>query len=263
MRQNESNMILIDTHSHLFLEQFDEDRAEVVQNAIDNGVQKIFLPDIDSSHTASVLQMAKDFPGICFPMIGLHPTSVKENYKEELAHVEKMLATEKYYGIGETGIDLYWDKTFLKEQIEVFRFQINLAKQSGLPLIIHSRESFDEIFSVIDEMNDEKLKGIFHSFTGNKAQAEKILSYKGFKIGIGGIVTFKNSKLPEVVKEIGLENLVLETDAPYLAPTPKRGKRNESAYLKYTAEKIAEIYNVSLDTVAKKTSENALKLFNI
>jgi TatD DNase family protein len=256
-------MFLIDTHAHLFLEQFDDDRDQTVQNAIDNGVKKIFLPDIDSSTTALVLEMAKKYPDICFPMIGLHPTSVKENFKDELKHVENMLKKEKYYGIGETGIDLYWDKTFLKEQIEAFRFQINLAKKTALPLIIHARESFDEIFSVIDELNDDKLKGIFHSFTGNKDQARKILSYKGFKIGIGGIVTFKNSKLPEVLKEIGLEHLVLETDSPYLAPTPKRGKRNESAYLLYIAEKIAEIYNVDLQTVANITAENAEVLFGL
>ena len=256
-------MIYIDTHSHLFLEQFDEDRSIVVQNAVNAGVKKIFLPDIDSSTTPKVLKMAKEYPDVCFPMIGLHPTSVKENYRNELKHVEEMLSKEKYYGIGETGIDLYWDKTFLKEQIEAFRFQIDLAKKTGLPLIIHARESFDELFSVIDEMNDEHLKGIFHSFTGNKVHTEKILSYKGFKIGIGGIVTFKNAKLPEVLNNVGLEHLVLETDAPYLAPTPKRGKRNESAYIPYIAEKLAEIYKINIQTVADITTENARKLFNI
>ncbi|MCF6240333.1 MAG: TatD family hydrolase [Bacteroidales bacterium] len=256
-------MHLIDTHAHLFLEQFDDDRDQVVQNAVSNGVKHILLPDIDSSTSSSVLEMAKKYPGLCLPMIGLHPSSVKENYKDELKHVEDMLEKNKYYGIGETGIDLYWDKTFLKEQIEAFRFQINLAKKTDLPLIIHARESFDEIFSVIDELNDEQLKGIFHSFTRDEVQAEKILSYKGFKIGIGGIVTFKNSKLPEVVKKISLEHLVLETDAPYLAPTPKRGKRNESAYLLYIAEKIAEIHNVSLQTVADITTKNAEDLFGL
>lgn len=256
-------MFLIDTHAHLFLEQFNEDREQVIQNALEKGVKKIFLPDIDSSTSSSVIEMAKKYPDICFPMIALHPTSVKENFKDELKHVEYMLENEKYYGIGETGIDLYWDKTFLKEQIEAFRFQINLAKKMALPLIIHARDSFNEIFSVIDELNDENLKGIFHSFTGNKEHVSKILSYKGFKIGIGGIITFKNSKLPEVVKEIDLEHLVLETDSPYLAPTPKRGKRNESAYLIYIAEKIAEIHNVDIQTVANITTENAKILFGI
>ncbi len=256
-------MELIDTHTHLFLEQFDEDRTTVVQNAIEQGVKKMFLPDIDSSTSQKVLKMAKEFPDICYPMIGLHPTSVKENFKEELAHVENMLAKEKYFGIGETGIDLYWDKTFYQEQVEAFSFQINLSKETGLPLIIHSRDSFREIFSILDEMNDVKLKGIFHSFTGGKEEAEKILSYKGFKIGIGGIVTFKNSKLPDVVKNIGLENLVLETDSPFLAPTPKRGKRNESRFLIYIAEKIAEIYQTDLEKVAAITTQNAKELFNL
>ncbi len=256
-------MFLIDTHAHLFLEQFDEDRAQVIQNAVDNGIKKIFLPDIDRSTSNAVLELAKKYSGICYPMIGLHPTSVKENFRDELKHVENMLDKEKYYGIGESGIDLYWDKTFLKEQIEAFRFQINLAKKTGLPLIIHSRESFNEIFSVLDELNDDNLKGIFHSFTGNEAQAEKILSYKGFKIGIGGIVTFKNSKLPDVVKKIDLKHIVLETDSPYLAPTPKRGKRNESAFLLYIAEKIADIHNVDLQTVANITTKNAENLFGL
>ncbi len=256
-------MFLIDTHAHLFLEQFDEDRTQVIQNAIDKGVKKMFLPDIDRSTSNAVLELAKKYPGICYPMIGLHPTSVKKNFMDELKHVENMLEKEKYFGIGETGIDLYWDKTFLKEQIEAFRFQINLAKKTELPLIIHSRESFDEIFSVLDELNDDNLKGIFHSFTGNEAQAKKILSYKGFKIGIGGIVTFKNSSLPDVVKKIDLEHLVLETDSPYLAPTPKRGKRNESAFLLYIAEKIADIHNVDLQTVANITTENAENLFGL
>ncbi len=256
-------MELIDTHTHLFLEQFDEDRTTVVENAIKQGVKKMFLPDIDSSTSQKVLKMAKEFPDVCYPMIGLHPTSVKENFKEELAHVEDMLAKEKYFGIGETGIDLYWDKTFYQEQVEAFSFQINLAKETGLPLIIHSRDSFREIFSVLDEMNNAKLKGIFHNFTGGKEEAEKILSYKGFKIGIGGIVTFKNSKLPDVVKNIGLENLVLETDSPFLAPTPKRGKRNESGFLIYIAEKIAEIYQTDLEKVASITTQNAKELFNL
>lgn len=256
-------MILIDTHTHLFLEQFDEDRSTVVEEALRNGIKKMFLPNIDSSTTEKVVQMAKDFPEVCYPIIGLHPTSVKENYRDELKDLEHWLKKEKFYAIGETGIDLYWDKTFIKEQEEAFKFQIKLAKQSGLPLIIHARESFDEIFAIVDELNDERLKGIFHSFTGTTEQAEKILFYKGFKIGIGGIVTFKNSGLADVVAKIGLEHLVLETDSPYLAPTPKRGKRNESSYLIYIAQKIAEVYNTDIEKVAEITTQNATELFKI
>ena len=256
-------MILIDTHTHLFLEQFDGDRAEVIKESVQEGVQKLFIPNIDSSTTEKVVKMGKDYPGICYPIIGLHPTSVKENYQEELEDLEHWLIKEKFFGIGESGIDLYWDKTYKKEQEEAFKYQINLAKRTGLPLIIHSRESFDEIFAIVDEQNDDKLKGIFHSFTGTSEQAEKILSYKGFKIGIGGIVTFKNSGLADVVAKIGLEHIVLETDSPYLAPTPKRGKRNQSSYLPFIAQKIADVYHVDIETVAKITTANAQKLFMI
>lgn len=256
-------MILIDTHTHLFLEHFDEDRAEVINESVKDGVQKLFIPNIDSSTTKKVVKMGKEYPGICYPIIGLHPTSVKENYWKELEDLEHWISKETFYGIGETGIDLYWDKTYKKEQEEAFRYQINLAKRTGLPLIIHSRESFDEIFAIVDELNDDKLKGIFHSFTGTSEQAEKILSYKGFKIGIGGIVTFKNSGLADVVAKIGLEHLVLETDSPYLAPTPKRGKRNQSSYLPFIAQKIADVHHVDIETVAKITTANAKKLFQI
>jgi len=256
-------MILIDTHTHLFLEHFDDDREEVIQESLKNGVEKLFIPNIDSSTTKKVIKMGEKYPGICYPLIGLHPGSVKENYHEELEDVRQWLDKEKFYGIGETGIDLYWDKTFIKEQEEAFRYQINLSKQTGLPLIIHARESFDEIFAIVDELNDDKLKGIFHSFTGSIEQAEKILSYKGFKIGIGGIVTFKNSGLTDVVSKIALENIVLETDSPYLAPTPNRGKRNQSSYLTFIAQKIADIYNIDIEIVAKTTTENAQKLFMI
>ncbi|RLD76894.1 MAG: hydrolase TatD [Bacteroidetes bacterium] len=256
-------MILVDTHTHLFLEQFDEDRPEVIEESVKEGVQKLFIPNIDSSTTGKVVKMGKDYPGICYPIIGLHPTSVKENYRDELEDVEHWIIKEKFYGIGETGIDLYWDKTYRKEQEIAFRYQIDLAKKTGLPLIIHSRESFEEIFAIVDELNDDKLKGIFHSFTGTCEQANKILSYKGFKIGIGGIVTFKNSGLAEIVAKIGLEHLVLETDSPYLAPTPKRGKRNQSSYLPFIAQKIADVYHVDIKTVAKITTENAKNLFMI
>ena len=253
--------MFIDTHTHLFLKEFDEDIENVISEAIKNKVEKFFLPNIDSSTIESLLNLTKKYPNNCYPLIGLHPTSVKENYIEEIKIVENWLKKEKFYAIGEIGIDLYWDKTFKDQQEDAFRIQIEIAKNNKLPIIIHSRESFDEIFLVIDELNDENLTGIFHSFTGNLDQAKKIINYRGFKIGINGIVSFKNSKLGDTVKEIGLEHLLLETDSPYLAPHPKRGRRNESSYLIYTAQKIAELYNVSLEELAEITSKNAKEIF--
>jgi len=205
--------------------------------------------------------LGKKYPNNCFPMMGLHPTSVKENYKEELAVVEEWLAKEKFCAVGEIGIDLYWDKTLLKEQQEAFRYQIDLAKKYELPFVIHCRDSFNEIFEILDEMNDEKMRGIFHCFTGNVEQANHIINYGDFKIGIGGVVTFKNSGLDKTVEQIDLEHLVLETDSPYLAPTPFRGKRNESTYLYNIAEKVADIYNLPIETVAEVTTENSKKVF--
>ena len=255
-------MTLIDTHTHLFLPQFNVDRELVVHTAIEKGVQKMLLPDIDSSTTGSMLAVAADYPDHCLPMIGLHPTSVRENFLEEISRIRKALPEMKFWGIGETGIDLYWDKTHLDQQIESFRIHIGLAIEFNLPLIIHCRDSFAEITRIIDEENHDQLTGIFHAFTGTPEQAEKIMGY-GFKMGIGGIVTFKNSGLDRVVSDIPLEHLVLETDSPYLAPVPFRGKRNESANLVYITEKIAELQGVSVEEVAAATSRNACELFGI
>ena len=255
-------MQFIDTHTHLFLPEFDSDRDQVIANAKENGVEKLLLPNVDSATLATLNNLVKKYPNYCLPMIGLHPTSVNENYIDELKIVENYLKNRKIYAVGEIGIDLYWDKTFLKEQEKAFRYQIDLAKEYKLPIVIHARDSFDEIFQIMDEVNSENLVGVFHAFTGNKEQAKRIVEW-GFMIGIGGIVTFKNSGLDKVVHNIDINHIVLETDSPYLTPVPKRGKRNESAYIKYIAEKVAEIKNISLDEVAKITTQNAKQLFRL
>ncbi len=255
-------MQLIDTHSHIFLPEFDSDRDEVIFNAKENGVEKILLPNVDDSTTERLMELVSKYPDYCLPMMGLHPTSVKENFKEELEKVENWLTKRKFYAIGEIGIDLYWDKSFKQKQEEAFRSQIELAKKYNLPIVIHARESFDEIFLIMNDVMDEKLNGVFHAFTGNGEQAKQIISW-GFKIGIGGIVTFKNSGLDKVVNNIDINHMVLETDSPYLAPVPKRGKRNESAYILYIAQKIAEIKNITIEEVAMITTNNAKQLFGI
>ena len=256
-------MTLYDTHTHLYLEEFATDRREVIERAVNNGVEKLLLPNIDNTSIEGILKMEKDFPGICFPMIGLHPCSVKQDYEGQLKEIEAWLAKHKYYAIGEIGIDLYWDKAFEKEQKIAFRQQIQLAKANKLPIVIHLRNAFDETFEIVEEMNDQDLKGIFHCFSGTKDQAEKITGLGGFKLGIGGVVTFKNSGLDKVLKEINLEHLVLETDSPYLAPAPHRGKRNESSFLILIANKLAEIYAVPLEKIESITSANAKAIFGI
>ena len=253
-------MILTDTHTHLYLDEFEEDRNIVVENAIKKHVKYMLLPNIDSSSVDGMLKLCNDFPGNCFPMMGLHPTSVKENFKEELKLVDEWLKRKKFYGIGETGIDLYWDKTFAREQEMAFSHQIELAKKYELPLVIHSRNSFEEIYSIVLKQNSPELKGVFHCFTGNINQAYKIIDL-GFMLGIGGVVTFKNSGLDKVVEKIDLKNIILETDSPFLTPVPFRGKRNESAYTFYIAEKIAELKNKTLEEVAEITTNNANQLF--
>ena len=255
-------MQLIDTHTHLFLSEFDNDRDQVIENARANHVEKILLPNVDKSTINDLILLVDKYPHFCMPMIGLHPTSVKENYQEELSEVEKWLEKRKFYAIGEIGIDLYWDKSYLAQQEDAFLYQINLAKKYNLPIVIHARESFDEIFKILDKEIDNNLTGVFHAFTGNEEQAKKILEWN-FKIGIGGIVTFKNSGLDQVVNNIDINHIVLETDSPYLAPVPKRGKRNESAYLKYIANKIAEIKNISVEEAAEITTSNAKQLFKL
>ena len=254
-------MFFIDTHTHLFLEQFDNDRDKAVKRAIEKNVKKLFLPNVNLETIEPMLALAKQYPENCFPLIGYHPRSVTEENDEALKIIEDYLQKEKFYGIGEIGIDLYWDKNFLKEQEDVFERQILLAKKYNLPIIIHSRKSFNEIFNVLDKLNDTNLKGIFHCFAGNTQIAEKIINYGGFKLGIGGVLTYKNSKLPKTLQEIDLKHIVLETDAPFLPPVPHRGKRNESSFVLFIAETIAEIKNIPIEEVAKITSANAEEIF--
>ena len=255
-------MILTDTHTHLYASQFDEDRVETIEKAIEIGVSRFFIPAIDSETTDSMFSLEKQFPNNIFLMMGLHPTSVKENYKEELMHVKKHLDKRNFYAIGEIGMDLFWDKTFVKEQQEAFKMQISWAKEKNLPIVIHCRDAFDEVFEVLEEENDDKLFGIFHCFTGNLEQAKKAISYN-MKLGIGGVVTFKNGKIDKFLNQIPLKHIVLETDSPYLAPTPYRGKRNESAYLVNVAKKLADIYEVSVEEIAKSTTDNSIEVFGV
>jgi TatD DNase family protein len=255
-------MILTDTHTHLYSEAFDDDRDEMMQRAMQQGVQRFFVPAIDSTYTERMFQLEKNYPNEVFLMSGLHPTHVKENYKEEIAHVEALLAERKFYAVGEIGIDLYWDTTFLSQQQEAFQYQIQLAKKYELPIVIHCRDAFDEVFEVLEKEKDDALFGIFHCFTGTKEQAEKAISYH-MKLGIGGVVTFKNGKIDKFLHEIPLEHIVLETDAPYLAPTPYRGKRNESSYITNVLEKVAEIYQLDTEKVAQITTENSKAVFGI
>ena len=251
-----------DSHTHLYLDAFKADQEQMIQRALDAGVTRMLLHNIDSGSMGSMFSLAERFPDICFPMMGLHPTSVKENYQEELRHIEEALDHKDIIAIGETGIDLYWDKTFLKEQEEVFSTQIAWAMEFDLPLVIHARDSFQEIFTVLDREGGPDLRGVFHSFTGGPDELERALSFN-FMIGINGIVTFKNSNLGEVVKAIPTNRLLLETDSPFLAPVPYRGKRNESSYLIETAAKVAEIHNLSKEKIARITSANAEQLFRL
>jgi TatD DNase family protein len=253
-------MILTDTHTHLYLPEFDSDRDALMAEAKASGIERFFLPNIDSSSVDAMLELEKKYPENCFTMMGLHPTSVKESWKEELSAVEKKLGERKYSGVGEIGIDLYWDKTFVKEQENVFRRQIELANHYKLPVSIHSREAFEEIYSVLLQTKKEQPCGVFHCFTGNVDQANRAIDL-GFYLGIGGVVTFKNSGLDRTLSGVHLKNVVLETDAPYLAPAPHRGKRNLPAYIKLVAEKIATIKNVSVEEVASITTENSKKVF--
>jgi TatD DNase family protein len=255
-------MILTDSHAHLYLEQFDADRHEVIQQAIEQNVRYMILPNIDKGSIIPMMQLVKDFPQHCFPMMGLHPTSVGKDYADHLASVRDWLKKDKFYAVGEMGIDLYWDRTFFKEQQEAFRIQVGLALEYDLPVVIHSRNSFDEIFQLLDEVRRPGLKGVFHCFTGNPEQAEHIIAM-GFMLGIGGVLTYKNSGLAEVIENIPLEHILLETDAPFLAPVPHRGKRNESANIVGIAKKLAEIKGIRIEDVANITTKNAIDLFKL
>ncbi|MBD3890264.1 TatD family hydrolase [Olleya marilimosa] len=255
-------MIITDTHTHLYSEAFDDDRADMMQRTLEAGVSRLFIPAIDSSYTASMLKLEKDYPKHVFLMMGLHPTHVKENYIDEIAHVTEMLNSHKFYAVGEIGIDLYWDKTTLAIQQEAFRKQIKLAKQHKLPIVIHCREAFDEIFEILEEEKSDDLFGIFHCFTGTLEQAHQAISYN-MKLGIGGVATFKNGKIDQFLNQIDLSHIVLETDAPYLAPKPFRGKRNESRYIIKVVQKLSEIYQVSEQKIADITTENSKAVFGI
>ena len=257
-------MRLIDTHSHLFLEEFSEDLPQVIERARSAGVTHIFMPNIDSTTIDSMLSVCNTYNDYCFPMIGLHPTSVNADYEKELEIVARELRSfNKYIAIGEVGMDLYWDKTFLKEQQIVLDKQINWALEYDHPVVIHCRDAFGYIYNVLEPYKNTSLKGVFHSFTGTDDEAARILEFSGFLIGINGVVTFKKSRLPEVLTKIPLEKIVLETDSPYLTPVPNRGKRNESAYVKDTLMKVSDIYRMSPEAVGRVTSENALKVFGM
>lgn len=255
-------MILTDTHTHLYSEAFETDREAMIERAMVAGVQRFFVPAIDASYTQAMLDLEAQYPQHVFLMMGLHPTHVKHNYQEELAHVEKMLAQRRFYAVGEIGIDLYWDRTFLKEQQLAFVQQIQWAKQYGLPIVIHCREAFDEVFELLEQEKGEGLHGIFHCFTGTRKQAQQAISYN-LKLGIGGVLTFKKGKIDQFLAQIDLEHLVLETDAPYLAPAPFRGKRNESAYLVHIVEKLSSLYGLPPEEIAAITTENSKHIFGL
>ena len=255
-------MIITDTHTHLYSQAFDEDRDQMMQRALDAGVTRFFVPAIDSTYTEGMLALEKDYPNNVFLMTGLHPTHVKDNYNEELEHVVDMLNKHKFYAVGEIGIDLYWDKSTLSIQQDAFRQQIQLAKQHELPIVIHCRDAFDEVFEILEEEKGDNLYGIFHCFTGSLEQAKQAISYN-MKLGIGGVATFKNGKIDQFLNQIDLKHIVLETDAPYLAPTPYRGKRNESSYITKVLEKLSDIYQVSEEKIAEITTENSKDVFGI
>lgn len=255
-------MIVTDTHTHLYSEAFNEDRDEMIKRALHKNVSRFFIPAIDSTYTDAMLQLESDYPNHVFLMMGLHPTHVKANYKEELKHVEEMLNKRKFYAVGEIGIDLYWDKTTLSIQQEAFKYQIQLAKKHRLPIAIHCREAFDEIFEILEDEKDDDLYGIFHCFTGTIEQAHQAISCN-MKLGIGGVVTFKNGKIDTFLNEIDLKHIVLETDSPYLAPVPYRGKRNESAYIIEVLEKLSNLYNMPIAEIASITTQNSMDIFKI
>ena len=254
--------MITDTHTHLYSEQFNDDRNAMIQRAKDAGVSRFFIPAIDSTYTKSMLSLEKENPNDVFLMMGLHPTSVKENYLEELAHVKEWIDKRNFYAIGEIGIDLYWDKSYLPQQQEAFRTQIKWAKEKKLPIVIHCRDAFDEIFEVLETEKSDDLRGIFHCFTGSLTQAKQAISYN-MKLGIGGVATFKNGKIDKFLNEIDIKHIVLETDSPYLAPTPFRGKRNESSYITKVIDKLVDIYKLSFDEISEITTQNSKDVFGI
>ena len=253
-------MNLIDTHTHLYVEAFDEDQKNVIEFADENNINRFYIPSIDSSYTKRMHKLKTTYPDKVHLMAGLHPTSVDGNYENELVHVRDRLEKEKPCAVGEIGMDLYWEQKYQSQQEDAFRRQIRLAKKHQLPIVIHCRAAFDEVFKVLEQENDEALYGIFHCFTGNQAQAEQAIDL-GFYLGIGGVVTFKNAGLDKVIQKFDPQHIVLETDSPYLSPSPKRGKRNESGYLIYIAQKLADIWQLPIEEVADITTKNALQVF--
>lgn len=255
-------MRLIDTHAHLYAEQFDDDRTEMIQRAEEVGVGQFFLPNIDHTSIAGMLALEKAYPGKCFPMMGLHPTSVKENYQEELAIVKDWLDKRPFVAVGEIGMDLYWDKTYVEEQKEAFVTQIGWAQEREIPIVIHSRDATDIIIEILETFPKGSIGGIFHCFGGSLDQAQRIIDL-GFYLGIGGVLTFKKSGLDKTIVSVDMEHIVLETDAPYLAPTPYRGKRNESAYIYKVAEKLAAVKGLEIEEIARITTRNAERVFQL
>jgi len=255
-------MVFTDTHTHFYYEIDAGKQAEMLQRCLDNHISRLFLPNVDASSVSLMFDIVDRWPENFFPMLGLHPCDVKEKWQEEINKIKIAGAGKTIYAIGEIGIDLYWDKTFLTEQLQAFEQQIQWAKDLDLPIVIHCRDAFDETYEVLQRLNDDKLRGIFHCFSGTVEQAQKVIDL-GFYLGIGGVVTYKNAGLDKVVQQIDLKHLVLETDAPYLTPVPFRGKPNESSYLKYIAEKIADLHQVDVAEVARITTENSKTIFAI
>ena len=255
-------MLLTDTHTHQYYETDPVKRQELMQRCLDNGVERLFLPNVDSASIELVMSQVEAFPNNCFAMLGLHPCDVKANWQDELSSIEAAIPQHKIYAIGEIGIDLYWDKTFLDQQIQAFKIQIGWAKKLKLPIVIHCRDAFSEVYQVLQEEQGDDLRGIFHCFTGTLEQAQKVIDV-GFFLGIGGVVTYKNSGLDKIVQQIDLKHIVLETDSPYLTPVPYRGKRNESSYLIYVAEKVADLHQTSIENVAAVTTENSKIVFGV
>ncbi|MDR1340085.1 MAG: TatD family hydrolase [Prevotellaceae bacterium] len=254
---------MIDTHAHLYSKEFDTDRDEVIRRAVGNGVSKLIIPSTDAGDFDAMMKLCRDWPQVCFPAAGLHPTSVGEDYETELAFVEKQLDSCSFVAVGEIGIDCYWSMDCIAQQRDAFERQIRMAQRHSLPVIIHARDSFSEIFAILDRIHTPDTKGVFHGFSGTREDYLKIREYDTFKMGIGGVITFKNSKLPQTLEIIPITDIVLETDAPYLTPHPYRGKRNESSHIPLIAQKIAELKNLSIEEVDKITSENAEAMFRI
>lgn len=256
-------MTYIDTHTHLYLDKFDEDRSEMIQRALENDVTKIILPNIDESTIASMEKMVQDYPGVCYSMMGVHPCDVKKEWEQQLQTIQSYFKRGYHVAIGEIGIDLYWDQSLRDEQMQAFRAQLRWAKQENLPVSIHCRDAWDEILTILDQENDANLSGVLHCFIGSLSQAEHIIEYGNFKLGIGGVVTFKNGGLDKTLTNVDIAHLVLETDAPFLPPTPHRGKRNESSYIPFIAKKLSDIYGMDEERIGEITTKNALETFKL